>query len=139
MTRRSVAVLAGVVALLVAVGAIAFAASGNLGMVVPQERRTAPAPIDGLEIRVLESYPAQYVLGVKAGLPSGCAKADSYTVTRAGETITVTVLNSIPAGNPICTAIYGTYELNINLGSDFRSGTAYTVQVNDKATTFRAQ
>ena len=35
--------------------------------------------------------------------------------------------------------IYGSYELNVNLGSDFRSGTTYTVRVNDKSTTFVAQ
>ena len=35
--------------------------------------------------------------------------------------------------------IYGSYELSINLGSDFRSGTTYKVSVNDKTTTFVAQ
>jgi hypothetical protein len=31
------------------------------------------------------------------------------------------------------------YELNIPLGSDFESGKTYTVNVNDKTTTFKAQ
>ena len=79
------------------------------------------------------------MLHVKAGLPSGCAEKNRHDVQRAGETITVTVLNWLPAGNPPCTMIYGSYELNINLGSDFRRGTTYTVDVNDKKTTFVAQ
>ena len=51
----------------------------------------------------------------------------------------MTVLNWMPAGSPPCTMIYGSYVLNINLGSDFRPGTTYTVSVNDKKTTFVAQ
>ena len=34
-----------------------------------------------------------------------------------------------------CTAIYGMYELNINLGSDYTPGQTYTVRVNDKTVT----
>jgi hypothetical protein len=51
----------------------------------------------------------------------------------------VTVLNWMPTGNPPCTMIYGSYELTINLGSDFRPGTTYSVSVNDKRTTFATQ
>jgi hypothetical protein len=75
-------------------------------------------------------------LKITAGLPSGCAQRDSYTVSRAGDTITVRVLNSMPMGNPICTMIYGTYELNVDLGNAFRVGATYVVQVNDTTTTF---
>lgn len=49
----------------------------------------------------------------------------------------MTVLNSMPTGDPICTMVYGTYELNIDLGRDFTLGTTYTVRVNDKTTTFQ--
>jgi hypothetical protein len=97
------------------------------------------APIDGLDIRVMESFPPQYMLNIRAGLPSGCAKQGSHALSRVGDTITVTVLNSMPNGDPPCTMIYGSYELNINLGTDFVSGSTYTVRVNDKATTFAAQ
>lgn len=127
---------------LLAAGALAMAFAGGVNSPVPGApgaRQTVPAPIDGLDVSVLESGPPQYMLNVRAGLPSGCAKQDSHSVTRAGDAITVTVLNSMPTGNPICTMIYGSYELNVNLGSDFRSGTTYTVRVNDKVTAFRAQ
>ena len=52
--------------------------------------------------------------------------------------ILVSVLNSLP-DNAICTAIYGTYELDINLGSDFTSGQTYIVRVNSKEVSFKAQ
>lgn len=139
VSRRSLVVATVLTVAVVAVGAFALAFAGDPDSLIPDGRRTVPAPIDGLDIRVLESNPPEYMLRITAGLPSGCAKQHSHTVTRAGDTITVTVLNSMPSGNPICTMIYGSYELNISLGSDFRSGTTYTVRVNDRVTTIRAQ
>ncbi len=104
------------------------------------DRRAVPAPIDGLEILVLESFPPQYLLNVQAGLPSGCAQQYKHEAEREGNVITVTVLNSLPTATDMaCTAIYGMYELNINLGSDFEPGETYTVLVNDKETSFTAQ
>jgi hypothetical protein len=102
-------------------------------------RQEVPAPIDGLAVRVMESNPPQYMLNVRAGLPSGCAERNRHETRREAERITVTVLNWMPAGSPPCTMIYGSYELNVNLGSGFRPGTTYTVTVNDKSTTFVAQ
>ena len=105
----------------------------------PSDRQAVPAPIDGLDVRVLESSPPQYMLTVRAGLPSGCAEKNRHELSRSAEAVIVTVLNWMPTGNPACTAIYGSYELSINLGSDFRSGTTYKVSVNDKTTAFVAQ
>lgn len=104
---------------------------------VPSDRTIVPAPIDELEVLIRESWPPQVSLRVMAGLPSGCAQRHSRTVERSGTTITVTVLNSMPKGDVICTMIYGTYELNIDLGTDFVSGTTYTIRVNDKEETFK--
>jgi hypothetical protein len=106
---------------------------------LPADREAVRAPIDALDVRVLESAPPQYMLHVRAGLPSGCAQKYLHTLSRSGDTFTVTVLNSMPKGNPICTLIYGMYELNINLGSDFTAGRTYTVNVNDKSVSFTAQ
>jgi hypothetical protein len=107
---------------------------------LPDGRVAEPAPIDGLDVRVAESFPPQYFLNVQAGLPSGCAEQYKHEVARDGNVITVTVLNSLPEGTDnVCTAIYGIYELNIALGSDFESGQTYTVLVNDQETTFTAQ
>lgn len=107
--------------------------------VLPGGRVQVRAPIDGLDVRILESFPPRYMLNVLAGLPSGCAQKDRHEVSRIGEVITVTVLNSMPTGNPVCTMIYGTYELNIDLGTDFKRGVTYTVRVNDRTTTFAGQ
>ncbi len=100
---------------------------------------TKPAPIDHLNVNTVGSNPVQYVVHIVAGLQGGCASPASHQVYRHGDVIDITVLNNVPAPDQICTAIYGQYELNINLGSDFASGHTYTVNVNDKTTTFTAQ
>lgn len=98
------------------------------------------APIDAVDIRIAESSPPQYFLDVTSGLPSGCASFDRYEVERMGDAITVTIwnLNETPEDGA-CTAIYGMVEHHIALGSDFASGTTYTVHVNDVTKTFVAQ
>jgi hypothetical protein len=111
-------------------------ASSAPGRTVPAGRHTVPAPIDQLEVR---ADPSRYVAHIVAGLPSGCAQSDRHDVSRQGDVITVTVLNTVPDGNPICTMIYGMYELTVDLPGDFRSGVTYTVRANDKTTTFTAR
>jgi len=99
------------------------------------------APIEAVEVRIAESFPPQYFLDVVSGLPGGCAQFDRYEVDRAGSEITATVWNLEPVPGPgvFCTMIYGTVEHHIALGSDFVSGTTYTVHVNDVTKTFVAQ
>jgi hypothetical protein len=108
---------------------------------LPAGRYAEAAPIDGLDVRVAESFPPQYFLNVQAGLPSGCAEQYTHSFTRNGNAIEVEVLNSFPEGGTFCTAIYGMYEVNIALGSDFVSGQTYTISVNNGAaeTEFVAQ
>ena len=135
MKRLIVAAVLGLAVILL-VGAVAFASAR--GEPAPDGgRQTVPAPIDQVRVVIRESSPPQVTLNIKAGLPSGCAQRESHSFDRTGDTFTVRVLNSIPTGNVMCTMIYGTYELNIDLGSDFRPGATYTVQVNDKTTTFK--
>ena len=108
---------------------------------LPAGRYAEAAPIDQLDVRIAESFPPQYFVYIQAGLPSGCAQQYTHSFTVTGNVIEVEVLNSFPEGNPACTAIYGSYELNIALGSDFEPGQTYTVSVNDGAaeTMFTAQ
>lgn len=118
---------------------IAFVAHG--GIVPPGqsgERVVVTAPIESAEVVQVPSTPPQYVVKVVAGLPSGCVKPDDYTVTRDGNEIRIDVTNTMPAGNPVCTMIYGTYELSIKIGSGFTDGETYTVNVNDTIVTFTA-
>ena len=135
--KRILVVAAGAALVVVAAGFVVFAlrSSGGQGG-VPTDRTTVRAPIESVDILVLESSPPQYVLRVRAGLPNGCAKQHGHDIGRDGDVIRVTVLNSMPTDAIACTMIYGTYELSINVGSDFRAGVTYTARVNDKATTF---
>ena len=98
------------------------------------------APIDAAEMIVRESFPPQYAVRVVSGLPSGCHTFDGAEVTRNGTEIAIAVWNRVPSDARIaCTAIYGTHEEIVELGSDFRSGVVYHVAVNDLALTFTAQ
>jgi len=135
--KRVLIAAAGVLVLALATGIIANTLGSSRS--APADRRTERAPIEAVEVATTGSSPAQYVVKVRAGLPNGCAQKEGHQVSRTGELIEVTVLNSQPAGNQICTMIYGTYDLSIDLGADFRRGVTYTVRVNDKTTTFVAQ
>ena len=106
---------------------------------LPAGRHAEPAPIDGVDVLSLDSFPPQYVVNIEEGLPSGCAERYRHDVTGSGNVIDIVVLNSQPDGSPACTLIYGMYQLNINLGSDFTPGQTYTVRVNDQQVTFAAQ
>jgi len=136
LMKRPVIAAALGVAVVLLVGAIALASlRGESG--AASGRHTVPAPIEQLDVLIRESAPPQVTLKVRAGLPSGCAQQHSHSLSRAGDTFTVTVLNSMPDGNPICDLRYGIYELDIDLGSEFRPSATYTVHVNDKTTTFK--
>ncbi|HLB22766.1 MAG TPA: hypothetical protein VJP07_01605 [Dehalococcoidia bacterium] len=104
-------------------------------------RKIVDAPIDGLDIVVRESFPPQYGVHIVSGLPSGCAQFDKAEITgRTAAEITIRVTNTVPADpNVACTAIYGTHESDVDLGSDFTAGATYTVRVNDKSIDFTAQ
>jgi hypothetical protein len=105
------------------------------------ERRTELAPIEGVDLRIAESFPPQYFLEVTYGLPSGCAKPGGFEVEQTGTEVRVTVNISLPADpNTICTMIYGIATGTVPLGSDFQSGETYAVVVNGETrTTFTAQ
>jgi hypothetical protein len=115
--------------------------SGGATPTANDERTIVPAPIDDLELIVRESAPPQYAVRVVSGLPSGCAQFNEAKITsRAGTTIQIEVTNTIPSGTDvICTAIYGTHEEIIDLGSDFDAGREYVVKVNDEEMKFTAQ
>lgn len=104
-------------------------------------RIVVDAPIDGLEVLILESFPVQYHLRIVSGLPSGCAEFEKAEIIgRGGSEITVRVTNTLPDDpNIACTAIYGTKETTLPLGTDFVAGETYMVMVNDTVEEFTAQ
>jgi len=93
------------------------------------------APIESVQILVLESYPEQFVVQVVSGIPNGCASFSHVDVAQEGTDIKISVYNSVPSPEASavisCAAIYGIHDENISLGSDFDRGTTYSVYVND--------
>ena len=108
---------------------------------VPDDMVQVPAPIDSVDIHVAESWPPQYFVEVVSGLPNACAEFHGYEESRSENSIVITVTNLAPAPSQqvACAEIYRTHRTSIPLGSDFRSGETYTVQVNDTTNTFVAQ
>jgi hypothetical protein len=96
------------------------------------DRARVPAPID--DARVVKTATG-YDLEIQAGLPSGCALRDGHETSRTGNEITVKVWNTLPTDNRPCTAIYGMYDLTIQLGN-LTPGVSHTIRVNDKVLTF---
>jgi hypothetical protein len=108
-------------------------ATGNPEIVIK------PAPIHELDIRFAESFPVQVFLYIKGGLSDGCTKFHGIEIiSRSNNTIKVEVTVERPK-DAICTAIYGYFEQNLNLGTDFKSGETYNVTVNDQSTIFKMQ
>jgi len=94
-----------------------------------------PSPIHQVDVRFMESFPVQVAVYIQGGLPDGCTSFRDLKTSRSGNTIKIDVTNQRPK-DAICTQVYGYFEKNVNLGTDFTSGQVYTVQVNDRTTTF---
>jgi hypothetical protein len=115
--------------------------NGGASPTPSSDRKTVDAPIDGLKMIVRESFPPQYAVRITSGLPDGCHQFEAAEIIRRVlPTITIHVTNTTAADpNTACAQVYGTHETVVELGSDFVSGTEYTVLVNDQHTTFTAQ
>ncbi len=100
----------------------------------------APAPVESVEVLVLESFPPQYRLNVVSGLPNACVSFSGYYLERQDSQINIRVLNwkSVETGLA-CAEIYRTVETSISLGTDFEPGQSYTVVANEVTETFVAQ
>ncbi len=96
------------------------------------------APIHEVKVNIAESYPPQVLVYIKGGLSDGCTTFHKLTKERHGNTIEITVTTKRPK-EAICTQVYGFFEQNLNLGSDFAPGETYTLKVNDKVSTFIIQ
>ena len=90
-----------------------------------------PAPIESVDLLIMESFPPQYSLVVVSGLPNACFSFAGYRLERSGDTVRIEILNWKPADpGVICAQVYGTTETRILLGSTFDPDTTYTVDVN---------
>ncbi len=97
------------------------------------------APIHELKIAFAQSYPVQVFLYIKGGLADSATTLNEITKSDLKDhTITVTVTTKRPK-DAIATQVYGFFEQNVNLGSNFKSGETYTVRVNDKSVEFKME
>jgi inhibitor of cysteine peptidase len=98
------------------------------------------APIESVEVLVMESFPPRYSLTVVSGLPNGCASFAGYRLERSDDTVLVEMVNWKPADPQVaCSELYRIVETRISLGSEFESGRTYTLLVNDVTESFVAQ
>jgi hypothetical protein len=103
-------------------------------------RREARAEIVRVSLRVAESHPPQYFADVVSALPNGCTRFSRFAVRRAGDTVHVDVFVTVPSDpDAMCTMIYGEHESAVPLGSGFRPGGRYVLDVNGARQEFVAQ
>ena len=102
------------------------------------EKEVRLAPIHEVRVSIAESYPPQVFVYIKGGLSDGCTVFHDLKTERQGKVINIEVTTERPK-EAVCTQIYGYFEKNGNLGTDFISAETYTVNVNDKTTTFTMQ
>ena len=95
-----------------------------------------PAPIHEVAIRFAESFPVQVFVYIKGGLSDGCTTFKEVNTTRNKDNIIEIIVSVQRPLNRMCTAIYGYFEQNVALGSDFVRGKTYIVKVNDVTKTF---
>jgi inhibitor of cysteine peptidase len=100
-----------------------------------QQLEIRPAPIHEVRVAIAESYPPQVIVYIQGGLSDGCTTFHELKTERSGNTVNILVTTQ-RSKDAVCTQVYGYFEQNVNLGSDFVSGQTYTVRVNDKTTSF---
>ena len=103
-----------------------------------QEIEISSAPVHEVQVSIAESFPPQVILYIQGGLRDGCTTFHELTTERSGNYINVWVTTEHPEGVS-CPAVYGYFEENVNLGSDFISGETYELKVNDYSTSFKMQ
>lgn len=88
------------------------------------------APVEKVEVMILEKFPPLYIVHVTIGLPSGCHEFNSFTVKHDGKIISIQILNQTPVAASICTLIYGVEEIRIPIEGPFEPGVEFDVLVN---------
>lgn len=89
--------------------------------------------IEGVDVLVLESMPAQLELTIRGYQPDGCEVPVLIEQTQTDNTINVHIYRELPA-DAICTMMVVIYEETIRLEGSFTSG-SYTININGFTTT----
>ena len=90
-----------------------FAEKSDDGEVDPSAtiRKLIEAPIESVELLILESDPVQITVNIVAALPNGCSQPGGVFIHNAGNIFAVTVSNSVPALDGLAfTPQFHTYE-----------------------------
>jgi inhibitor of cysteine peptidase len=93
------------------------------------------APIHEVQVNIAESYPEQIFVYIKGGLADSCTTFHDLETERIDNTINIEVTTERPR-DAVCAQVYGYFEKNVNLGSDFIRGETYIVNVNGVIRTF---
>lgn len=109
--------------------------SANSTFELSECKAKLPAPIEEVSVDASDDDPAHYILTVVGVLPNDCYTYDSQKVSRKDRVITVTVTNLLDKDGS-CSKKAKTYELEIDLGTNFESAKRYTVNVNQETIKF---
>ena len=93
------------------------------------------APIHEVQVNIAESYPEQIFVYIKGGLADSCTTFHDLKTERIENTINIEVTTERPR-DAVCAQVYGYFEKNVALGSDFIRGETYIVDVNGVIRTF---
>ena len=132
--KDSIIIVTTMVLLLLLLGLMTSCNSG----INKHELEIRLAHIYEVHVNVAESYPPQVFVQIKFGVRDGATTPREPTIKRVGNTIDIKVTIQRPKGR-YCPYVYGTFEENINLGTDFASGETYIINVNDSTTSFVVQ
>jgi len=86
-------------------------------------------------VLIAESYPPQVIVHIKGGLADSCTTFHKLNTKRSDNTVNIEVTTQRPR-EAVCAQVYGFFEKNVSLGSDFIAGETYTININDKTTSF---
>jgi inhibitor of cysteine peptidase len=87
------------------------------------------APVDSLEVLILESFPVQAQVVVRGSLPDGCTTVDTVSVTREGDLFTG-VISTVRPGAAVCTELLVPFERVVALDVLGLAAGNYRVSIN---------
>jgi hypothetical protein len=93
------------------------------------------APVEDIDILILESFPVQVNVVARGNLPDGCTTINEVTQERDGNTFRVTITTVRPVGM-VCTEALVPFEKVIALDVYGLPAGVYTVDVNGVSDTF---
>lgn len=102
------------------------------------EPTTGLAPVDTVEVLIMESFPVQVNVIVSGNLPDGCTRLEEPTVDFDGTVFDITLPTSRPA-DLACTEALEPYDKVIPLNVTELPAGEYTVTVNEVSSSFTLQ